>query len=322
MSDHLRKNVWLIGSGSMAQAYAAVLRALDLEPLVIGRGEASATAFEKATRIPVIRGGLDRWLLTKPEPPAFVIIAVSVMQLATVAHAIASFYREAKILMEKPGFISQAHVSHFDASALDRLYVAYNRRYFSSSLYVLNELAVDGGATSGFFEFTEWEHRITALLDQKDPEELNYWLISNSSHVIDLAFHFLGKPSVLDSTTQGSIAWHPSASSFCGSGRTEAGCLFSYRADWTSPGRWWLDVSSQQRRFRMCPLEQVEVQAKGELNWKSVELDDQLDKTFKPGLFRMVDDFISGQPSLNLCTARHQIEMLRCYRKIANYPAL
>ncbi len=318
MSDYLKGDVWLVGCGGMAQAYAAVLESLHIEPRVIGRGEASAKSFEAATGIPVERGGIEGWLRSQPESPTFVIIAVNVMELARTAAAIAT-YCDASLLVEKPGFVTGKDVDFFPESALDRVYIAYNRRYFASSLHVSQQLALDGGASGGFFEFTEWGHRIASVLDRKNPDEMAHWLLANSSHVIDLAFHLLGTPATLHSTVKGTISWHPTGSSFAGSGKTQTGAIFSYLADWTAPGRWWLDVSSCKRRFRMCPLEAVEVQELGEITWRPIQLNDVMDRQFKPGLFAMISDFLSATPSGRLCTARSQLEMLPHYRKMAGY---
>ena len=48
-------------------------------------------------------------------------------------------------------------------------------------------IAEDGGVTSFHFEFTEWSHQIQHL--QKAPGVMDHWVLGNSSHVLDLAFH-------------------------------------------------------------------------------------------------------------------------------------
>ena len=57
-SSHL----WLIGSGPMAEAYTAVLKGQSVDFRVIGRGTASAEAFEEATGVSVVCGGLDAFI--------------------------------------------------------------------------------------------------------------------------------------------------------------------------------------------------------------------------------------------------------------------
>ena len=70
-------NLWLIGSGLMAQSYAAVLKAQSVDFTVIGRGDTSAELFEQATGLPVFRGGLEKALAELPSPQR-AIVAVGV----------------------------------------------------------------------------------------------------------------------------------------------------------------------------------------------------------------------------------------------------
>ena len=51
-------DLWLVGSGPMARAYAAVLDDLGFDFRVIGRGQQSAEAFEAVTRHPVRTAGV------------------------------------------------------------------------------------------------------------------------------------------------------------------------------------------------------------------------------------------------------------------------
>ena len=55
----LPMNLWLIGSGLMALDYAKIIKALNIEFTVIGRGIKSAQNFEKITGTKVIKGGLS-----------------------------------------------------------------------------------------------------------------------------------------------------------------------------------------------------------------------------------------------------------------------
>ena len=48
----------------------------------------------------------------------------------------------------------------------------------------------------------------------------------NSSHVIDLVFHLIGKPMDWNFWHSGTIDWHPSSSKFVGAGITDRNILF------------------------------------------------------------------------------------------------
>lgn len=319
MSDHVGGSVWLVGAGGMAVEYAKVLTALGLVPVVVGRGQDSATAFQQKTGIGVVGGGLEAFLQTRPEPPSAVIIAVNVVELARTA-ALVSGYGQPKILLEKPGALTMADIALLRAcEGTEKLFIAYNRRFFASTQAVRAMLEEDGGPVSCTFEFTEWTHQFAPLIEKKNPLEMEHWMIANSSHVVDLAFHLAGEPEVLHATVKGALPWHPSGSAFCGSGLTTRGVTFAYQANWKAPGRWWVEVMSEKRRFRMCPMESVQVQPKGQVTWTEVPLEATKDKEFKPGLYDMVAAFLSDAPPPTLCRFDEQMRMLACYRTMAGY---
>ncbi|SVB27427.1 uncharacterized protein METZ01_LOCUS180281, partial [marine metagenome] len=62
--------LWLVGAGPMARDYAEVLAALDVSFEVIGRGDASAMAFEESTGRRVERGGVDALLEIRNDLPS------------------------------------------------------------------------------------------------------------------------------------------------------------------------------------------------------------------------------------------------------------
>lgn len=319
MSDHIDKKVWLIGAGGMAAEYAKVLQAMGIAPLVIGRGEKSATVFAEKTGIEAVTGGLESFLATCPPMPDAVIITVNVVDLARTASMVLG-YCQPKILLEKPGAITTEDIELLQScEGTENLFIAYNRRFFASTQAVKKMLEEDGGPVSCTFEFTEWAHRIEAVLDRKHPEEMKHWLIANSSHVIDLAFYLAGSPVKLDATVTGHLSWHPSGSAFCGSGLTERGATFSYHANWKAPGRWWVEVMSEKRRYLMCPMESVQVQNKGSLGWEDVLLNDDLDKQFKPGLFQMLDIFLSCSITAELCTLDESAQHFPLFQRMAGY---
>ncbi|MDE2290750.1 MAG: hypothetical protein KGL53_01600, partial [Elusimicrobia bacterium] len=137
------------------------------------------------------------------------------------------------------------------------------------------------------------------------------WLFLNSSHVIDLAFHLGGSPSLLSSFTAGRTPWHHSAGAFAGAGRTEGGALFSYRADWRAPGRWSVELCTRKRRLSLCPLETLSVQAGEGRPYEPFALKDSYDRAFKPGLLAMTKAFLSPRSAELLPTLAAHREFSR-----------
>ncbi|KAF0165449.1 MAG: Myo-inositol 2-dehydrogenase [Rhodocyclaceae bacterium] len=310
-------SLWLIGAGVMAQDYVKVLNALDLEYSVIGRSTASAEKFESATGRPARQGGLSA-ALRALDAPERAIVAVGVEQLADTAIELIEAGTR-RILVEKPGGLNTAQVSELAQVATRHgaeVLIAYNRRFYASAATARRMIVEDGGATSCSFEFTEWSHVIAPLT--KGPGVKEVWFLANSTHVVDLAFHLCGFPAGWSAWYGGSLSWHPSAARFCGSGITEKGVLFSYQADWEAPGRWGVEVLTRKRRFVFRPMEQLQVILLGSVKAESVELDDRLDKEFKPGLYMQTKAFLDGDDSL-FCSADEQLQHCAIYDRMAGY---
>lgn len=310
-------SIWLIGAGLMAQDYAKVLSGLGQNFEVIGRGATSATRFESATGSVVRQGGLKRALDTAAAPEQ-AIVAVGVEQLAHVATSLIEAGTR-RILLEKPGGLNTAEIVTVQQAALKHkaeVLIAYNRRFYESTTVARELIAEDGGPISCTFEFTEWPHTIIPL--NLAPGVKESWLLANSSHVVDLAIHLCGSPKHWHAWHGGSLSWHPSAARFCGSGITEHGVFFSYQADWEAPGRWGVEVLTRKRRFIFRPMEQLQVIELRSVKANSVELDDRLDKEFKPGLYKQTQAFLARDDHL-FCTIDEQLQHYAIYNEMAGY---
>jgi predicted dehydrogenase len=310
-------SLWLIGAGPHAQAYAKVLVALDVSFEVVGRGTASAQTFETNTGKPVITGGLDNALQTHAAP-TMAIIAASFEQLAETALALILAGTK-KILLEKPGGITVAELARVSQSARvhgAQVWIGYSRRFYASTSLAREMIAEDGGPVSCNFEFTEWSHQIAPM--PLPAEVKSAWVIANSSHVIDLAFHLCGLPREWRGWHSGSMAWHEVAARFAGAGITDKDVVFSYHADWEAPGRWSVEVLTRKRRLIFRPMEQLQVTALASVTVEKVQLDDELDTRFKPGLYRQTQAFLTQDESY-FCTVEAQLLNARIYSEIAGY---
>ena len=314
--------LWLIGSGPMAQAYTAVLQAQSVNFRVIGRGASSAQAFQQATNVPVFSAGLDTALETLSLPDK-AIVAVGVEELAAVAQKLIDGGCK-QLLLEKPGALHLPELEALHAAAQAEgasVWIAYNRRFYASVQKLHQLAAADGGITSAVFEFTEWSHQLRDL--KKAPGVREHWLLANSTHVIDLAFHLIGLPAEgqWQGWHGGSLDWHPAAARFHGAGVSERGIPFSYQADWEAPGRWGLELLTRHNRYLLRPMEALQVIPLGSVEAQSIDLDDALDQQFKPGLFQQCEAFISSHPEHigQLCSLEELLKAFPTYYYIAGY---
>lgn len=310
--------IWLVGSGLMSIDYAKVLDAQGCDYQVIGRGSASAKSFTKKTGKAVVCGGLAHHIANTEVIAEAAIVSVGVAQLyETTKQLIEAGVK--KILVEKPGAITLTEIEHLYILTIKysaEVFIAYNRRFFSSVLEAQNLIELDGGVTSFNFEFTEWSHVIEKM--DKSPSILERWFLGNSTHVADLAFYLGGKPREVSCFVDGSLSWHNAGAVFSGAGISETGALFNYSANWQSAGRWSVQIMTSKNRYYFCPLEQLQVQRKGSIVLDIVAVDDTLDREFKPGLYRQVKTFLSSDTS-GLCSLMEQYRTFAIYEKIAGY---
>jgi len=313
------KNAWLIGAGQMAIDYTKVLNKLNIKFDVIGRGKKSSNFFFDKTNKKPYEGGLSKFLESKPKKCDYAIVATNIDQLFDVSVMLIE-YGVKYILLEKPGGMNIEEVkslAQLSSRFNSNVYVAYNRRFYSSTLKAKEFIESDGGVTSFNFEFTEWSNVIESI--DINNETKQKWFLANSSHVADLAFFLGGFPSRLTTYTSGSLDWHSSASIFSGAGLSENGAPFSYQANWESAGRWNVEILTKNRRLIFCPMEKLKSQKKGEiaiLDMNNINYSD--DENFKPGLFKQVKCFLENSQS-NLISIQRQLDMVEIYYQMANY---
>ena len=319
MSNNV-KEVLLVGPGAMGIEYAKVLKAMNANVKVIGRGEKNANKFYETTGIEVQCGDLQTILRECKEIPESAIVSVSVEQLAGVTLKLLEAGVK-NILVEKPGAILYKDINSICNSAKEKnanVYVAYNRRFYTSVLEAKKIIEKDGGVTSFNFEFTEWGFKIEPIVEHKSELIKETWLLQNSTHVIDLAFFLGGKPKQMSCFTEGKLPWHKTGCIYAGAGVTEEGVLFSYGANWDAPGRWAVEILTSEHRLYLKPMEELQIQNKGSVAVEKVEIDDMLDKKFKPGFYREVEAFLYGKNIEFMQTIEEQRESFKVYGKIEN----
>ena len=311
--------IWLIGASQISTEHAKVLSSLKEEYLVIGRGEKSSKAFFETTGIKPIIGGVDEFIKSNPECPSYAIVAVSEESLLEVTNTLLKFGVK-NILVEKPGgYFTEdfRRTIQLASSCSANVVLGYNRRFFASVMAAKKIISEDGGITSFNFEFTEWAFKVAP--DHRAKEVFEYWFLGNSTHVIDTAFFLGGWPKELTCFHKGGLEWHPSGSIYAGAGVSESGALFSYQANWEAPGRWVVEILTKKHRLYFKPMETLQIQDIGSVRVNPVEIDDHLDKEFKPGLYLQTKAFLERDYS-RFCTIEQQKEHIeKVYNKMSGY---
>ncbi|MDD5929226.1 MAG: Gfo/Idh/MocA family oxidoreductase [Spirochaetales bacterium] len=317
MSSNLRK-VLLVGTGYMGVEHCKVLLSLGIKPVVVGRSRDNCLKFYEKTGIDAFDGGISKYLEKNDCSGFTAIIAVSIDSLAETA--ILLLNKDVKsILLEKPGAMSKEELKKIQYLAEKKsanVFIAYNRRFYASTLAAQNIIKEDGGVKSFIFEFTEWRSDIESLKHSKEIKDI--WLLANSSHVIDLAFFLGGYPKKMSSYIAGELPWHKRGAIYSGAGISDMGALFSYHANWDAPGRWSIEILTNKRRLIFRPMEKLQIQELNSVTIDYYDLDDEIDKKYKPGLYYQLDAFLNFKVS-NLLNLNTYLEHFDIYEKISGY---
>ncbi|WP_353077508.1 Gfo/Idh/MocA family oxidoreductase [Flavobacterium sp.] len=316
----MKKQVFLIGTGQMAVDYLAVLKNQNCDTTVIGRGKESAIKFESQTGVKPFVGGLQEYINNNSlSTNAYVIIATGTEALMPSLLLVlkAGAY---KVLIEKPAAISIEELIENEEKLKpysDKVFVAYNRRFYASVIEAQKMIEEDGGLKTIHFEFTEWAHTIEPL--HKAPGVKENWFFANSTHVVDLAFYLAGRADDWKAFSKaGKLKWH-SKTNFTGAGFTEKGVLFSYLSNWESAGRWAVELLTEKRRIYLKPMENIFVQEKGTVAVVEHKFDDSLDLQFKPGLYRQTLAFLNEVNNGILKIDEHIKNSKQIYSKIIGF---
>lgn len=306
MYDNLiSENIWLIGAGIIAQEYAKVLQGQNKSFSVIGRSKESAELFSEKLKIPVVTGGVNKAVSSSSTPPKYAIVAVGINQLASVCIELIDFGVR-NILVEKPAGMNKWEINQIcdRARAQEaKVFVAYNRRFFASTLKAQKIIEEDEGVTSFNFEFTEWSHIIEKL--DKPMEVFEAWFLANSTHIVDLAFFLGGAPTKMSCFIFGATDWYKKASAFSGAGITDKNALFSYQANWKGPGRWSVELITSKHRIIFRPIEKLQIQNIGSIEVNFIEIDDKLDNEYKPGFYLQTQAFLEEKHHMLLGIEDH-----------------
>lgn len=308
----MKNNILLVGAGYIAKEYAKVLKAQKANFNVAGRSQKSAEIFRAETKIAAAPGGIKQWLKNNPVPKK-AIVTVTEDQLGIVTRNLIDAGCK-EILVEKPGGLNAKDIKAVAKLAKNkkaRVYVGYNRRFYASTQKALATIKKEG-VLSFNFDFTERSYAIESL-NQSDKIK-NNWFLQNSSHVIDLAFFMGGWPRKITAHREGRLKWHPFGAVYAGSGMSDKGALFSYHANWKSAGKWSIEVITEKTKLIFRPLEKLQIQKYGSMNIEELPLDDELDKKFKPGLYKQVESFLNNKKFL--LTIEDQVKHLKYYAQI------
>jgi len=210
------------------------------------------------------------------------LVVVTVPELAMNTVSKACFVYPWTVLLEKPAGYNLSDAEDIEAAALAnnrRVYVALNRRHYSSTGIVLRDLKKLPGQR--YIRVQDQQDQASALKAGQPKTVVDHWMYANSIHVIDY-FLLLGRGNIC--AVEPIIPWDSVQPRYVVAKVSfESGDVGLYEGIWNGPGPWAVSVNTPEKRWEMRPLEQAAFQIAGQRKLEAVE-SHPWDTQFKPGL--------------------------------------
>jgi predicted dehydrogenase len=309
--DFRDKSALVIGGSEISRQYILALLKFKIKDItVVTKSGDYISKICKENDIKLFTGGFENNLSNIGKKD--IVIVAPTLDLTINATKLAIQNGQQNILIEKPGSL---YVSEFELLekliSTQNIRVGYNRLVYPNLHKVKTLVEKEGGITSCRFTFTE---RISSIDFKKKSQEIYHkWGISNSLHVITMAFELIGMPKEIFPRQYGQLEWHPTGSIFVGAGISERNIPFSYHADWGSGGRWGIEVNTANNSYQLIPLEEIFVCPKDTGSWKKID--------FKKS-FSEIKQGISEEIAVMLSVDKKYQDLLPDLKKASRYNKL
>lgn len=303
-----KKSVILIGTGLIAQQYAIALNQMKINNVqIVSNSKQKGNKFCKQFGFKNhLFGGYEK-NLKNLDKADLVIVSLPIHLLANTTKKLLK-NNFTNLLIEKPGSLYSSDLLQLSKSITNQnVRIGYNRLLYPSFLK-LKSILSDEEISSCYFDFTEWVHKI--IFNKYPSDVYQRWGISNSLHLISMAFELIGMPKKMTTYKSGKLDWHKSGSVFVGSGISKFKIPFTYHANWESAGRWVIEIMTKKGKYRLSPLEKLHFCKLGETIWEEIPLYTPFPKS-KTGLSEEIASMLSDDKEVR--------EYLPSLKKSADY---
>jgi len=262
------KSVLIIGAGNIAKQYTQALSLMNVNDLtILSRSANRLKNLSKKYNFKSLSGGFEKHLSNLGQFDLVVVATPIDLLIQATESCIKA--GQTNILIEKPVSINYGEIESLARKITSqKVRVGYNRLVYPNFHKLQQLINQEGGITSASYSFTEWIHRID--FSKYSEEILQHWGIANSLHVISMAHNLIGFPADITAHKSGQLSWHPSGTIFTGIGITKKDIPFSYHSDWTAPGRWSIEIMTQENTFSLKPLEKLFKCPKNSVQWEEI----------------------------------------------------
>lgn len=315
MNGPTRCRVAFVGAGSMTREH---VRAFADVPGVVLSGIHSRTR-ERAEGLAAEFGVADVFdsIEEMYERTGADLVVVSVPELAAREVCLRCFAFPWTALLEKPAGYDLADAEAIAGAAhaaRRRVFVALNRRLYSSTQAALDDLAQRDDQR--FIRVQDQQDQPSALAAGQPPLVVTNWMYANSVHTIDYLRVF-GRGSITHVNPV--CRWTPDRPGLVLTEvRFDSGDIGMYEGIWNGPGPWAATVATASRRWEMRPLEKASYQNRGERVLTALE-PHAWDKSFKAGFRRQAELAVAAaleRGGAGLATIDDALETMRLVSRI------
>lgn len=284
-------HVAIVGAGKMGREHIKAFQAIDGVKVagLFSRTKENAEQVAMEYKIPFVADSISE--LYEKTSADLVVVAVPELQANQVAKA--CFQYNWTVLLEKPAGYDLMDANDIAEAALQSkrpVFVGLNRRFYSSSLTILDDLA--SISSDKRFIHIQDQQSFEEARSCLHPEEIvQKFMYANSIHVIDL-IRLFARGEV--TKVQPVLPWQKEKSQVVISSiEFDSGDKALYECIWQGPGPWACSISTPSRRWTMQPLEKARFQNANERITHEVNTD-VIDQQFKAGFYRQAQEILKA----------------------------
>jgi predicted dehydrogenase len=275
----------LIGAGNMAKEYLEILsknKNVELTS-IYSRTFSKSEFLKKKYNIKYNSKSItDLYKITKPN---IVLVTVPGNVMLKITLKLINF--PWLIFIEKPpglNFLEFKKLLKISNLKKKKIYVGMNRRYFSSTLKLVEKLKFS--KSKRVIQIFDQQNTIQLKKTNRPKKLILNWMYANCIHLIDY-MSFLARGEVKDVKFI-----HKSKNDINCSIIFTSNDIVNYSCIWNKPGPWQVKISTKKFYYELSPLEILNERL--ENNNKTISYDvSNDDKIFKPGLKLQLEDLIN-----------------------------
>lgn len=305
--------VGIIGAGNIAEEHIKVFKAqYNCEITgIYSRTRVKAEIIANRYNILNVVDSINELAILSPD---VVVIAVTVESTESIC--LQAFKYPWYILVEKPvglNYNSAKLILEFSEKCNSRVFVALNRRQYSSTLCALNLLHSD--LNKRFVVVNDQEDPILQLKSGMNSDVVKNLMFTNSIHLIDY-FKIFCRGEIEKITI--SERWNSGKNNtVIANIKFDSGDIGLYVALWDMPGPWSVSVATPNLNILMKPLERVHVQKYGSRKSEIFNLSNY-DTIYKPGFFVQAQNLLKAAngEKHNLASLKEVINTMKLIRDL------